>query len=341
MTRAAIVGALLGLLAACGGWPDRGATGPSGGDAGVRVVVISDINGPYGSTEYGPEVHLVIREITERWRPDLVLSAGDLIASQRADLTDERVREMWSAFDSAVARPLREAGIPFLPVMGNHDGSAYPAFARDRRLAREYWGSADERLPEIRIADHDFPFWYAVEHRGLFVLAWDATNEETAADTAGLRWASEALRGAPAREAGVRIAAGHLPLRSVADGRDRRGEVLAEPDELLAFLEGHGIDAYVSGHHHAYYPGRAGGVDLFHVGAIGSGPRPLLGSEEPPVRTVTLLDIDPTAGAIRETTYRVDASAEPALRRIRPDELPPHIDGVNGRVVRRDLAGDA
>ena len=340
MTRLLLAGALLALLAACGGWPGT-VDAPERDDAGLRVVVISDINGPYGTTEYGPEVHLVIREITERWRPDLVLSSGDLIAGQRATLEDATVREMWAAFDSAVARPLREAGIPFLPVMGNHDGSAYPAFERDRRLARDYWGSADERLPELRVIDRDFPFWYAVEHRGLFVLVWNATNEETAADTAGLRWASEALHTPAARAAGVRIAAGHLPLRSVAEGRDRRGEVLAEPDELLAFLGEHGVDAYVSGHHHAYYPGHAGGVDLFHVGALGSGPRPLLGSEEPPVRTVTLLDIDPATGAIRETTYRVDASAGPALRRIEPDELPPHIDGVNGRVVRRDLAGDA
>ncbi len=81
-------------------------TDPSRGD--LRVVVVSDLNGAYGSTAYEPEVHRTVRLIREVWRPDLVLAAGDLVAGQRPALTDGNVRAMWAAFDSSVAGPMRE-----------------------------------------------------------------------------------------------------------------------------------------------------------------------------------------------------------------------------------------
>ena len=44
-----------------------------------RIVVISDLNSQYGSTEYEPEVGNAIALMTQ-WQPDLVLCGGDMIA---------------------------------------------------------------------------------------------------------------------------------------------------------------------------------------------------------------------------------------------------------------------
>lgn len=326
-----VLAVCLGLLA-CGepGKPDAGR-----GD--VRVVVVSDLNSSYGSTSYEPEVSLVVQRIIDDWRPDLVLAAGDMIAGQRAALSDGEVRAMWAAFDTVVAAPLRRAGIPFGFTLGNHDGSAHPAFQRDRVLAADYWLDPG-RDPGLRFVHRtNFPFYYTFLYDDLFVLSWDATRAGLINAADEIAWVEDALGSAAARRARMRIVIGHLPLYAVAEGRNRAGEVLSQPDSLRALLERHGVHTYISGHHHAYYPGRRGRLELLHTGALGQGPRPLLGTDTA-YNTVTILDVFFHADSIAYTTYRVDAGAEPAFVPVDDAALPPRLDGVNGPVYRRDLA---
>lgn len=47
-----------------------------------RIVVISDINGRYASTDYHPRVATAIQRIVAL-EPDIVISTGDMIAGQR------------------------------------------------------------------------------------------------------------------------------------------------------------------------------------------------------------------------------------------------------------------
>lgn len=324
---------LLGVLLAAAAAPPSCA--PPRGE--LRIVVVSDLNGSYGSTEYEPEVHRAVRMIREVWRPDLVLAAGDLIAGQKPSLPDERVRAMWAAFDSVVAGPLREAGIPFGFTLGNHDGSAYPAHQRDRALAVEHW-RAPGRHPGVAFVDSThFPLYYSFRQGPVFVLAWDASYAGTAADSSMMEWVRRQLAGDAARTASHRLVLGHLPLQAVAEGRNRPGEVLAEPDSLRSLLERHGVHTYVSGHHHAYYPGRRGALELLHAGALGQGARPLIGSDAPPVQTVTVLDFFPRADSVAYTTYAFERGGEGRMRLVETAGLPPVIRGVNGYVVRRDL----
>jgi hypothetical protein len=300
-----------------------------------RVVVISDLNGPYGSASYGAEVGTAVRLVREQWRPDLVLAAGDMIAGQRPTLPDDTVRMMWAAFDSVVAAPLRAAGIPFAFTLGNHDASAYPSHARDRAFATAHW-RAPHRTPGIDFVDSThFPLHYSIRSGPLFVVVWDAASAMTPSDTAMLRWLDAQFTGAAAQAARFRIVLGHLPLYAVAEGRDRPGEVLDGPDMLRALLQRHGVRLYISGHHHAYYPGRRGALELLHAGALGDGPRPLLGAAEPSPRTATILDFDARAGTVRYTTHVIagDAAADTVPLR----SLPRRLQGHNGYVVRRDL----
>jgi hypothetical protein len=329
--------AWLALLSSCAHGPPIDTTH----HAPLRVVVISDLNSSYGSTDYEPEVHDAIRRIREEWRPDLVLAAGDLIAGQRPSLSDAQVRAMWTAFDAVVRRPLADAGIPFGFTLGNHDASASPAHARDRALALEYWRSPDHPTGLDFVNRDDFPFNYSFALGGVFVLVWDATHAGLAADAGALRQAEKALQSDAARQAALRIAIGHLPLYAVAEGRNRTGEVLDAPEALRDRLERHGVHTYISGHHHAYYPGRRGRLELLHAGALGQGARTLLGSEHLPAPTVTLLDIRPADGSIAYTTYTAERTGHGIdWRRIRDETLPRSICGISGCLMRRDLLED-
>ena len=329
------LGSLLLALLLVGAAAPPSCSGPPRGD--LRIVVISDLNSSYGSTEYEPEVHQAVRLIREVWRPDLVLAAGDLVAGQKPSLTDPQVRAMWAAFDSAVTRPLRQASIPFGFTVGNHDASAAPAHRRDRALASEHW-RAPGHHPGVAFVDSThFPHYYSFRQGEVFVLAWDASYAGTVRDTAMMVWLHRQLASDAAQGARHRLVLGHLPLYAVAEGRNRRGEVLEEPDSLRHILERYRVHTYVSGHHHAYYPGRRGALELLHTGALGQGSRRLIGSEAPPVQTVTVLDFFFRADSVAYTTYAFERGGERRMRTVEPRELPPVIRGVNGHVVRRDL----
>jgi hypothetical protein len=292
-----------------------------GGEERYRVAVISDLNGPYGSVDYGAEVGEGLRLIMEEWRPDLVLAAGDLVAGQRPSLEDAQVRR---------------ARIPFGFALGNHDASAYPAHERDRRLAVEHWSQPAHDAGLTFVDRAAFPLYYSFRQGPVFIVAWDATWQGTLSDEPLMEWLGAQLSGDVARDAAFRVVLGHLPLYAVAEGRDHEGEVLAGADSLRALLERHNVDLYVSGHHHAYYPGVRGGLELLHAGALGDGPRPLIGATEPSPRTVTLLDFHPARGDVVWTTFAVDRNGPPRL--VRTSTLPARIDGFNGWVERRSEA---
>ena len=285
----------------------------------LRVAVISDLNSAYGSTTYEPEVHTAVRVITDEWRPDLVLIAGDMVAGQRPALSDDNVRAMWAAFDSTVAAPLRRAGIPLLVTLGNHDASGHPGHERDRRIAREYLGDAAFPTSTLSLGS-------------VFFLSIDASTGNVAADSAQLAWLRGTLASAEARAARMRIVLGHVPLYAVAEGRNRAGEVQAEPDSLRTLLTRAGVDLFVSGHHHAYYPGQRDELALLHAGALGQTPRPLIGSSAEPYKAMTLLELFPARDSVAEQTWRVDGNR---LTQVDRATLPARIDGLNGFVLRR------
>jgi hypothetical protein len=130
----------------------------------------------------------------------------------------------------------------------------------------------------------------------------------------------------------MRLVIGHLPLYGIAVGRNRPGDYLADAEGLRAFLEGYQVHTYISGHAHAYYPGKRGQLQLLHAGALGSGPRRLLNSEQAPRKTLTIVDINPNQQETVYTTY--DMKTQEAIN---ITSLPPLIMAPNGQVLRRDI----
>lgn len=305
-----------------------------GADAGpLRALVISDLNGAYGSVGYSAEVIAALATALRELRPDVVILPGDMVAGQSVDLPDERVREMWAAFDSAIAAPLRAAGIPLLAAFGNHDASGYPAHARDRRLAVEHWRAAPGVVPPL-VDSTAFPLRYSARLEDLFVVVWDATRQESGQDADLLGWLRGALTSPPALAARHRVVVGHLPLYPIAVGRDRLGEYLLQGDSLRRELERLGATMFISGHHHAFFPGRRGDLVLLHAGALGSGPRPLVGHDYAPVGALAVVDF--LADGARISGYEV--APDGALRPIGLDTLPAAICSGPHRVMRVDVA---
>ena len=312
----------------------EGLYNPPRGD--VRLVVISDLNGVYGSTEYDPEVDKAIA-LLPFWEPDMVLCSGDMIAGQNLKLSKKQLQDMWIAFDHHVAAPLRQANIPYGITIGNHDGSNAQSlsgdflFAQDRAIAANYWNDPNH-APGIEFVErYEFPFYYSFKFNDVFFLAWDGSSAKIPQDK--LDWVEQALESPEAQSAKLKILLGHLPLYAVAVGRNQPGEVMANADQLRKMLEQHQVHTYISGHHHAYYPAHKGELQLLHTGILGSGPRRLIDSKLPPQKALTVMDINFVSPDLTTyTTYDMQT-----LSLIEFEQLPRFITGHNGMVLRRDL----
>lgn len=300
-----------------------------------RIVVISDLNSSYGSTDYEPEVKRAIA-LLPQWNPDLVVCAGDMVAGQKLSLSESQIRAMWQAFEQHVAAPIRSYQLPLAITIGNHDGSSAVKdgkmlFETDRRLAAEYWQSPQHSLHPDWVDRGNFPFYYSFLHRDVFYLVWDASSHLI--ESSQLGWVEENLGSRTAQQAKMRMVIGHLPLYAVSQGRDEFGNYLEQAQQLQSLLETYNVHTYISGHHHAYFPGKQGQLELLSAGALGSGPRQLINTPTPPKKTATIVDIVADLGTTEYTTYDLSS-----LEIISYDSLPPAIAATHSQILRRDLA---
>ncbi len=293
--------------------------------AALRVAVISDLNSAYGSTTYTPAVSMAVRHLVER-RPGLVISTGDMVAGQRLHppLARDAVVSMWAAFHMLVTDPLRAAGIPFAATPGNHDASAYDLFSLERGIYREQW---QDRSQGLRFVDRaDYPFHYAFAVDDVLFVSLDATTVG-ALDETQRRW----LDGLLAKEGSRfrhRVVFSHLPIYPLTQGRET--EVTAD-HELERLLQRHGVELYLSGHQHAFYPGFHAGVRYVGQACLGAGARRLIGMTRAAERAVTWLEFS-------DDGVSISALAGPALDRpIDLASLPPSIHSKYGTLVRDDL----
>lgn len=294
--------------------------------AALSVIVISDLNGSYGSTNYEPGVSLAVSRILEL-EPDLVISTGDMVAGQRLHppLGAPAVEAMWRAFHATVSAPLSEAGIPLAVTPGNHDASAYASFRAEREIFRQQWQS---RAPRLEFVDRDgYPFSYAFALEGVLFVSLDVTKVGTL-DEAQRRWLDELLA-AHGKRYRHRVVFSHLPIYPFTDGRE--SEVSAD-HELERILRRHQVELYLSGHHHAYYPGYHGGIRFVSQACLGAGPRPLIGTGSRAGRAITVLEF-PEQGSIT-----IGALGGPRFRDpVEIGGLPQRIESRFGTLLRDDL----
>ncbi len=295
-------------------------------DSGLRIAVVSDLNGSYGTVGHGDDVANAVERIIEL-NPDLVISTGDMIAGQLRDVSQRRhLQPMWQAFHRAVTEPLATAGIPFAVTPGNHDASAYPAFGDERRRYAEEWRERGRLLDFVD--ESGYPFHYAFAIQDLLFISLDVTVTGKM-PSADLDWLAELLEN-HRRDYRHAVVFSHVPVWPVAEGRQREASRDAALHQLLAAAD---IDLYLSGHHHAFYPGVLDGVTYVSQACLGSGPRRLAGSADGrSPRAFTLIDI--SSDGIRVASLTAPDFREPENW----DALPPQIATDAGALVRADLA---
>lgn len=286
----------------------------------LRVAVISDMNSSYGSKHYRREVHQAVRWIRDELKPDLVLSTGDMVAGMKPGLDYEG---MWVAFHAAVTLPLTRAGIPYAPTPGNHDATSRPGYEKERLEYNKQW-----KLwrPNVGFVDaKHYPRRYAFMERDVLFVSLDATSVGRIG-AKQFEWLDKVLT----RHASVpvKIVYGHLPIYPFAKHRDR--EVLGDRD-LEALLDRHGVSAYLSGHHHTYYPGKRGDLRMVSLSCLGGGARKLIGTDAPSPRSVLVLEIDPSGGITSLEAHPVSDFSKTIPREALPETL-----GQAGSMIIRD-----
>jgi acid phosphatase type 7 len=279
--------------------------------------VISDLNDGYGSTRYGPAVHSAVGALTERFHPRLVLITGDMVAGQKRGVD---APAMWRGFHRAVTDPLRNAGILLAPAPGNHDAS--PGFVEERAEYVRQWSNRKSDLAFVD-ASH-YPLRYSFTFEGAFFLALDATAVGPLSG-AQRAWVEQQLRDAGGFD--LKVAYGHLPLYPIAHGRER--ETLRDP-QLEQIFARHRVEAYLSGHHHAYYPGKTDTLRHLAMPCLGGGARSLIGTRGRSSQALVLLHVEGS------DLTQVDAYAAPDYATpIARSTLPARIQ-LGSRVLTRD-----
>ncbi|MGY5851305.1 phosphodiester glycosidase family protein [Salegentibacter sp. F14] len=303
---------------------------PKRGD--VRIAVISDLNSGLGTADYQWQVDSIINRIPKLWQPDLVICGGDMVAGMGIS-RKEQLQKMWKGFDEHIAQPLKKAGIPFAFTLGNHDGPrSYPL---ERKFARDFWRKNKNR-PELNFVDDThFPNYYSFIENGIFFVSWEASSSKITEEN--LKWLEQQFKTSEARNAKLRFVMGHMPLYSVAQERDSKGNVLEEPERLQKLLEKYGVHTYISGHQHAYYPGKKGKLQLLNAGAAGSGPRGWIAQNKKPINTISILDVFHEKDTLIYSTYDIKEKDAGDMTLIEEESLSSAIFGINGYLIRRDI----
>jgi len=204
-----------------------------------RFAVLSDLHLP------NPRSAVVDREVAALTRMGVrfVVVTGDHTnGSAGVDHRQRRVNAWWASITGALA-PLREAGIPVLPIAGNHD--TYLAWQRDG-FEKAFGDLARWAAPlEIHAArGRGFaraPYSYSVDVDGVHLALANIVDQSVDRDIAS--WLTDDL--AAAKDARLRFVFGHVPMVSVVQRPARHFA-----DKLGAILARGNADFYIAGHEH-------------------------------------------------------------------------------------------
>ena len=283
----------------------------------LDVIVISDLNSSYGSVSYNDEIHDSVQYIIDQ-RPDLVLVTGDMVAGQKEGLPYEA---MWSVFHNAVTIPLEEHNIPIFVTPGNHDASGYMKYAMERSIFVEEWLAF---TPDVEfITGSNYPLYYAFVAENTLFVSLDNTRPGSLGSEQ-TQWLDQVLE-QPYQN---KIVFGHLP--TVPFVERKKNEYLMQPDINPLFQE-HNVDLYISGHHHAYYPGTYQSLSMLSMPCLGSGSRHLFDSETQSHKGIVELQIHN-----RRITYE-GLNAADNFSVIPRSSLPEVLDTPLGLIYRDDI----
>jgi 3',5'-cyclic AMP phosphodiesterase CpdA len=218
----------------------------------AKLVVYGDSRPKIALEFWRPDASVPRRAVIERIaaeRPALVVHSGDLVRVGAS-------AEEWRGFDSEIA-PIRDAGIPFFPALGNH----------------EYVGAEAEAMANFEAR---FPLlagrrWYDLRAGPLAVVVIDTNLEDlsSARVEEQCAWYRGRLRDLDADPAvrAVFVVGHHPPLTNAVV----HGPSAAVRARFLEPAKEHAkVKAFFSGHVHAYERFEEDGIHLVVSGGGGA-----------------------------------------------------------------------
>lgn len=289
---------------------------PIENENGPRIVVISDLNGSYGSTKYDARITKAIGKIIEI-KPDLVLVTGDMVAGQKAGLN---YKGMWEAFEKVVTIPLSHHNIPVFVTPGNHDASAYKGYEGERKIYKEVWAKYQQNFLNNSgvsfVSMDNYPFYYSFKVDNSLFISLDATTTNQITGTQRT-WLLEQVS-ASNEEIKHKVIFTHMPMHPVAQNREN--DYIRDPsNELFKQLKTAGVNLFLSGHHHAYYPGVYDGVRMLSQSCLGSGPRKLIGGNAAAEYSFSMVDFEEKikVDAYKSPDYKTPVSRQNLVKSIK------------------------
>jgi peptidoglycan hydrolase-like protein with peptidoglycan-binding domain len=202
----------------------------------------------------------VVAAVVQR-KPDAVVMIGDMTSGNPDDgASPTTVRAWWSGVQQALA-PLKAAGIPILPIAGNHDYYT----ANHQQGYRDAWADLVASVAPLRLAGRP-PYSYSCQLGDVHLCFVHVIDQDIAGEHAQFLQSDLAAASAP-----VKLVFGHIPAQSAMG--QTSSSFLARMADLLRAGK---ADAYFCGHEHLYWDelvgARAGqpGVRQVIVGTPGA-----------------------------------------------------------------------
>lgn len=298
-------------------------------DLPLRIAIISDMNGDYGSPDYSIRVHKAIEKL-RAIKPDAVLVTGDMVSGEKKGLD---YKGMWKGFRDTVTLPLTQSDLPMLITPGNHDASGWKGFENERAIYKNEWTTYHNdylsKNQNIRlISMENYPFYYSFAIKNVFFMSIDATTqlELSAAQKTWLENQSKNSTGFKHK-----VVFSHYPFHPIAVQRES-DYIADKSNTVFKMLKANGVNLFLSGHQHAYYPSVWEGVRFVSQACLGGGPRKYIGTSKVSEYSFTMVDF---LDEIRVDAYSYPAFTNPVDRKTLPQSLK---TPKGGSLIRDDLA---
>lgn len=292
----------------------------------LRIAVISDMNGNYGDSSYSIRVHKAVERI-QKLKPDAVLVTGDMASGEKKGLD---YKAMWKGFRDTVTLPLIQSNIPMLVSPGNHDASAWKGFEIERKIYKDEWttylGDYLSKNSTVKLISMDnYPFHYSFVIKNVFFMAIDATTQ-LELSSLQKNWLIEQSKNA--QTYAHKVVFSHYPFHPLAINREN--DFIADKGNVLfKNLKQNGVNLFLSGHQHAYYPAVWEGVRFIGQACLGGGPRKIIGTSKVSQYSFTIVDF--------ESQIKVDAYPYPNFEiPVERTSLPTSLKTPKGGSLIRD-----
>lgn len=294
----------------------------------LRIAIISDMNGDYGDSTYSIRVHKAVERI-QKLKPDAVLVTGDMASGEKKGLD---YKAMWKGFRDTVTLPLTQANIPMLVSPGNHDASAWKGFEIERKIYKDEWVTYfNDYLNKNNVVKfhsmENYPFYYSFSIKNVFFMAVDATTQ-LELSSAQKNWLIDQSQ--KTTNYLHKVIFSHYPFHPLAINRE--ADFIADKGNVLfKSLKQNGVNLFLSGHQHAYYPAMWEGVRFIGQACLGGGPRKIIGTSKVSQYSFTVVDFD---SLIKADAYPYPNFETPVDRSTLPTSLK---TPKGGSLIRDDL----